>query len=117
MLKFYYLSSCDTCKRIMKELNLPEEAVLQDIKTEPMTGEQVDQMKELSGSYESLFSKRARKYRGLGLHEQNLQEEDYRKWIIEEYTFLKRPVLINQNQIFVGNSPKVVAQAKESLSD
>ena len=90
--------------------------LLQDIKTEPMTPEQVDAMKELAGSYEALFSRRSMKYRAWDLHEKELSEEDYRKYILEEYTFLKRPVLVLDDQIFVGNTKKVVQAAIEALS-
>jgi arsenate reductase len=34
---------------------------------------------------------------------------------LKEYTFLKRPVLIFNDQIFIGNAPKVVAAAKAFL--
>ena len=88
----------------------------QDIKTEPMTLDQVDQMKVLSGSYESLFSRKAMKFRSMGLGDQNLSENDYRQLIHEEYTFLKRPVFILNDQIFIGNSKKVIESLSESLS-
>ncbi|WP_268125082.1 arsenate reductase family protein [Roseivirga pacifica] len=114
MRKVYYLSTCDTCKKIMKELDLSD-FEKQDIKTEPMTAEQVDEMKALAGSYEALFSKVARKYRALGLNEQTLSEDDFRKHIIEEYTFLKRPVFIIDEQIFIGNSKKNVAAVADAL--
>ncbi|NND08709.1 MAG: hypothetical protein HKN87_20235 [Saprospiraceae bacterium] len=116
MKKFYFLSTCSTCQRIMKTLELEAEVALQDIKGHPLTAEQVDEMKSLSGSYESLFSRRAMKYRLMGLHEQSLTEDDYRSLILQEYTFLKRPVLIVDDQIFVGNSKKVVEAAKDALS-
>jgi arsenate reductase len=73
-------------------------------------------MKKLAGSYEALFSRRAIKYRALGLHERELNESDYRRLILEDYTFLKRPVAIIGNQIFVGNSPKVVEELKAALA-
>ena len=111
MKKIYHLSTCNTCQRILKELNNGEGFELQDIKTEPMTPTQVEQMKEMAGSYEALFSRRARKYRAMGLHEQDLAEDDYRRLILEEYTFLKRPVILVYDQIFVGNRKKVVAAA------
>lgn len=86
---------------------------MREIKSDPMTEEEVDRMKELAGSYEALFSRRAMKYRGLGLHEKQLTEKDYRSYILEEYTFLKRPVLLTDDQVFVGNTKKVVQAAKE----
>ena len=63
-------------------------------------------MKKLSGSYESLFSRRALKYKALGLKDKVLTEEDYKNYILEEYTFLKRPVILFEGQIFVGNAAK-----------
>lgn len=87
----------------------------QDIKTEPITVDQLEQMHILAGSYESLFSKVARKYRGLGLHEKSLSESDLKNYILEEYTFLKRPVFIINDQIFIGNSKKNVAALAEVI--
>lgn len=115
MKTLFHLSSCNTCQRIIKELQPGPEITLQDIKTEAISPEQIDRMKELAGSYEALFSRRAMKYRSMGLNEMDLSEEDYRKYILEEYTFLKRPVLVYDDQIFVGNTKKVVAAAKEHL--
>ena len=88
----------------------------QDIKTQRMTFDQIDDMKEISGSYESLFSRKAMKYRSMGLGEKNLSEDDYRKLIQEEYTFLKRPVFIVDDQIFIGNSKKVVDSLSAKLT-
>ena len=59
MKKIYYLSTCDTCKRIMKELNLPSSFIKQDIKTQGLSEQDVEEMQNLAGSYEALFSKRA----------------------------------------------------------
>ena len=115
MKKIYHLSTCDTCKRIIKELELPDSFLVQDIKTEGITEEELDEMYRLSGSYESLFSKRARLYKERDLKNKDLDEDNFRKLILEHYTFLKRPVLINEDQIFIGNSKKTVAAAKESI--
>ena len=88
---------------------------MQDIKTEPITPAQLDEIKKLSGSYEALFSRVALKYRTLKLNERSLTEKDYRQYILEEYTFLKRPVIIIDFKIFIGNSPKNVAAAKAAM--
>ena len=119
----WYLENCSTCKRIMNELGVDDHWILREIKTAPITPDELDEMKEYCGSYEGLFSRRAMKYRGMGLHEQELNEEDYRRLILEEYTFLKRPVIksgsshmLKDPEFFVGNSKKVVAAAKEVLS-
>ncbi|RDY59638.1 arsenate reductase family protein [Flagellimonas nanhaiensis] len=115
MKKIYHLGNCTTCQRILKELEPLDGVTLQEIKTEPMTVQQVEEMASLSGSYESLFSKRAMLYRQMGLQEKQLSEDDYKKLIVEHYTFLKRPVVILEEQIFIGNSKKTVQAAKEAL--
>jgi len=108
MKKIYYLSTCSTCNRIIKDLKLDDSFEYQDIKSNEITTEQIEQMKKMSGSYESLFSKRAMKYKSMGLKDKNLSETDIKNLIIEEYTFLKRPVIIIGNEIFIGNAKKVI---------
>lgn len=116
MKKVYYLSTCSTSKRIIKELKLKElNFEFQDIKFESITDKQLDVMCKLSGSYQSLFSKIARKFKELGLKDKTLSENDYKSYILSEYTFLKRPVIIIDNSIFVGNSKKVIEAASESI--
>lgn len=116
MKKFYYLKSCSTCIRILKELQLPETFALQNIKEETITEAQLDEMKSLAGSYESLFSRRSMKYKAWNLAEKQLTEADYKKYILEEYTFLKRPVTIIDNNIYIGNTAKTVEEIKTKLS-
>ena len=107
MKKIYFLKTCDTNTRILKSINL-DGFTLQEIKTEPVSVSQLEEMKSLSGSYESLFSRRAKKYKQMDLKSQELSEADYRQLILDEYTILKRPVIIINNKIFVGNSKKTI---------
>lgn len=115
MKKIYHLGSCSTCQRILKELEPQDDVQLQEIKTESITPEQLEEMAALAGGYEPLFSKRAMLYRQKGLHEKQLSENDYKNLILDHYTFLKRPVALVDGQIFIGNSKKVVQAAKEAL--
>ena len=115
MKKVYHLSTCDTCKRILKEVNLPDDVEQQDIKTEPITSTQLEEMQSLSGSYESLFSKRAQLYRKRELKNKDLKEEDFKNLILEHYTFLRRPVFMLDGKIFIGNSKKTVEAVKQQL--
>lgn len=108
MNKVYHLSTCSTCQRIIKELNLTEGFELQDIKSSKITTEQIEEMKALAGSYEALFSRRAQQYKIRGLKDQQLTEEDYKNLILEEYTFLKRPVTLYNGEIYIGNAKKSV---------
>jgi len=116
MNKIYFLSSCDTCKRIISELNLKEKKIVfQDIKTEKITLSQLKELKKLSGSYEALFNKKARKYKDLNLIGKNLNEDELEKCILNEYTFLKRPVIVYNNQLFIGNTKQTINEAKKLI--
>lgn len=99
----------------MKEIGVDDSWERQEIKTNPITEQQLEQLKEKAGSYENLFSKRAIKYRTLGLKEKNLTEKDYKKYLLEDYTFLKRPVVLLDDEIFIGNSKKTIEAIKEKL--
>lgn len=114
MKKVYHLSSCNTNQKILDEINFGDEVELQDIKKENIDAKTLDFIKEKVGSYEDLFSKRAMKYRSMGLNEMNLTEKEYRKYMLEEYTFLKRPFIILDNEVFVGNAKKTVEAAKKA---
>ena len=116
MKKIYYLKTCGTCQRIVKALDLPNKFMHQDLKTTPISASDLEVLKSLSGSYEVLFSKRAKLYKEKGLKNKTLQEADYRQYILEHYTFLKRPVLVIKDRIFIGNSFKTITAAKIALS-
>lgn len=116
MQKIYHLNSCSTCIRIIKDLELKNKKIeFQDIKTEKITPGQLAEMKKMAGSYEALFSKVALKYRALELDKKQLTEDDYKNYILGEYTFLKRPVIIIRSKIFIGNSKNNIAAAKAEL--
>ncbi|MBK6266398.1 arsenate reductase [Marivirga sp. S37H4] len=110
----YYLSTCDTCKKIMAQLDLHDFTKI-DIKNAPLTEPQLLELYVITESYEDLFNKRAIKFRSLGLNQQNLTENDFKKHLLEEYTFLKRPVFLINGQIYIGNSKSTVEQLKKRL--
>lgn len=116
MKKVYYLSTCTTSKRIIQELQLKALGFdFQDIKFDFITENQLAEMKNMAGSYEALFSKIARKYKELGLKDKSLTELDFKSLILEEYTFLKRPVIIIEENIFIGNSKNTQELARNFL--
>lgn len=117
MRQFYYLSSCDTCKRILNELKLKDTITQIDIKKNPLTTAQVEDLYKKVGRYEDLINKRAQLYKQRDLKEKNLSEQDYKTMLLEHYTFLKRPVLVYEEHIFVGNAAKIIAEAKAFLDE
>ena len=113
--KIYHLKTRSTNQRMLKELNL-EGVELQDIKTEHIDEKTLDFLKDKVGTYEALFSKKAMKYRSMGLNEMDLSEADYKRFMMEEYTFLKRPFMINGDEVFIGNAKKTIEAAKASFN-
>jgi arsenate reductase len=117
MKKIYYLSSCTTSQAIIKETGIDKKGfVMQDIKFEKITPAQLDEMKKMAGSYEALFSRRALKYKELGLKDKKLTGNDYCNYILQEYTFLKRPVVIIGDRIFIGSEKKTVEALKKAVT-
>lgn len=114
MKKIYYLKTCDTCRRILKSINITG-FKLQEIKTDPLTVSQLEELYTMTKSYEALFNKRAKKYKQMDLKGQDLSEKDYRQLILDEYTFLKRPVFVINDKIFVGNSKKTIELLAEEI--
>jgi len=111
MKKVYCVSTCSTCQRIMLDADLIKKGYsYQNIKVDKITLEQLENMKSMMGSYEALFSRRAIKFKAMGLRDKTLTEKNYRDLILQEYTFLKRPVVISGKKIFSGSAPKTVAE-------
>ena len=116
MKKIYHLGNCTTCQRILKDIKADKKGFeFQEIKTASITAPQLDTLKKMAGSYEALFSRRALKYKEWGLKDKHLTEKDYRDLILKEYTFLKRPVVVNGKKIYIGSEKKTVKALKEDL--
>ena len=90
---------------------------LQDIKAEHIDASILDRLAEHEGSYEALFNKRAQKFKANGLNTKAYTEDEWRELILSEYTFLKRPVYIIEEDVFVGNSKKTVEAIQARLSE
>jgi arsenate reductase len=116
MNKIYYLASCDTCRKIIKSLPKDHNLVFHDIKQDPITVEELEEMYRLSGSYEALFSKKAQLYKSMDLKNKSLTEADFKKYILEHYTFLSRPVFIIDGKIYIGNSQQNTLQVMKTLA-
>ena len=116
MNKIYYLASCDTCRKIIKSLPKDNNLVFHDIKQNPITEAELEEMYQLAGSYEALFSKKAQLYKSMDLKNKNLTEADFKKYILEHYTFISRPVFIIDEKIYIGNTQPVTLQVTKALA-
>ncbi len=117
MNKIYYLASCDTCRKIIKSLPQNHNLTFHDIKQDPITEKELEEMYQLSGSYEALFSKKAQLYKSMDLKNKSLTEDDFKKYILEHYTFLSRPVFIINGKIYIGNTQQNMLQVMKALSN
>ena len=115
MNKIYYLASCDTCRKIIKSFPKDHNLVFRDIKQDSITVNELEEMQQLSGSYEALFSKKAQLYKSMDLKNKSLTEADFKKYILEHYTFLSRPVFIIDGKIYIGNSQQNMLQVMKVL--
>jgi arsenate reductase (glutaredoxin) len=115
MNKIYFLASCDTCRKIIKSLPNTDTLTFIDIRQNPISETDLEEMYQLSGSYEALFSKKAQLYKSMDLKNKNLQEADFKKYLLEHYTFLSRPVVIFNNEIFIGNTQPNVLKLTKAL--
>ena len=114
--KIYYLASCDTCRKIIKSLPNTDQLEFHDIRQNPITASELEEMYQLSESYEALFSKKAQLYKSMNLKNQSLTEADYKKYLLQHYTFLSRPVFIIDGKIFIGNSQQNILQVTKALA-
>ena len=116
MKKIYYLGTCDDCKKVMKRLGGMKDFEKQEIKTEPVTAAQLKRLKELAGSHEAIFSKKARKYNEMKLKDKNLSENEIRDLILSEYTFLRRPLIVVDDRLFIGHQDEMIEALEHALS-
>ncbi len=112
----FYLPSCDTCRKIVKSISPKAKLIYHDIKQDPITDDQLQELQKLAGSYEALFSRKAQLYKAYNLKNQILTEVDYKRYLLEHYTFLARPVFVIENQVYIGNKPEIVAKALAALA-
>jgi len=114
MRRIYYLSTCSTCTKILKELNT-KDAELINLRLNHISEEDLDVLYQQYGSYETLFNKRAQKWKLIPEADKPKSDSDFRGLILSEYTFLKRPAVIVDGQSALGNDAKSVQLMKELL--
>ncbi|WP_226064290.1 arsenate reductase family protein [Kaistella polysaccharea] len=102
MKKVFYLKTCGTCTKILSKFDLSDWE-LREIKSLPVTEEELDEMYMKSKSYETLFSRRSTQIKARNINVKSLKEIDFKKLILEHYSFLKRPVFLTDSEIFIGN--------------
>lgn len=106
--RVYGLPHCSTCRKALDYLAERGAHVesFRDLKADPLDGGEVRELATAVGGADRLFSRRARKYRAMGLHERELGEEELLRLMEEEYTFVTRPVIVAGGQGVAGFAPR-----------
>lgn len=112
---FVYLKTCDTCRKILNEIKLPQPFHLREIKSNPLTADEIQQLGKLSGSFVSLINKRAQKFKQPPYAALALNEATAKELLAADYTFLKRPILLAKGKLIAGNSKADIEAMKELL--
>ncbi len=101
---FYWLPNCSTCQKAKRRLDRHNSkgVTFRDIKEEPLTRREVVDLAKLLGGANELFSKRAVKYREMKLAERELSDDEMIDLMAEEYTFLKRPIVVKNGRAVAG---------------
>jgi arsenate reductase (glutaredoxin) len=102
--KLYWLPGCSTCQKAVKWLDRRGIKITEyrDIKEEPLTRAEVEQLAKMVGGPEDLFSRRAIKYREMKLNEREVSPQEMLDLMTEEYTFLKRPIMVINGRAEAG---------------
>lgn len=100
----------------MKDVEVDESFEQQDIKSNPISADQVEEMYEHTKSYEALINKRARKLKGELESNPIKSDDDYKALLLKEYTFLKRPVFKINDTYFIGNAKATINNLKVELN-
>ena len=106
--KLYGLPHCTTCQKAiayLEDLGVEVES-FHDVKENRLSKKEVEKLAKLVDGEDKLFSKRAMKYRGMGLNEMELSDQDLLNYMVEEYTFIRRPVLVYGENALAGFSKK-----------
>lgn len=112
---YIYLSTCNTCIRILKELDLPKETHFQDVKQQPISSSQLQELYEVTQSYEALINKRSKVYAALKKEGTVFDEALYKNLLLTQYSCLKRPILIWKGQFYIGNAKNTVALMQQAV--
>ncbi len=101
---FYWSANCSTCqkaKRFLERFDIKDFAA-RDIKDQPLSRDEIVELAKTLGGADNLFSRRAVKYREMKLGEREVSDAEKVDLMTDEYTFLKRPVLVIGEKAIAG---------------
>jgi len=75
-----------------------------DLKVKPLSAKEIEVLAEKAGGAGGLFSRRAIKYRTMGLAGKALSAREMIRLMGQEYTFISRPVVVRGEKATAGFS-------------
>lgn len=102
--------------RIIKSLGIEDAYFLQNVKEQMTSPEQLDFLYNFTNSYEGLINKRGRVFAQMKREKAVFSETVYKALLENEYSCLKRPILIWDNKVFLGNAKATVVKMKAALN-
>ena len=94
----------------MKAADLSDDFQLHDLKKIPIEKVDLDFLATKVDSLKDLVNKRSRRIKELQVDIENLSDVQLLKYFQTEYTFIKRPIFIIGDQVFIGNAKKTVEE-------
>jgi arsenate reductase len=110
---FIYLKTCDICRKILAAINLPDHYTLREIKSSPLNADEIEFLGKRQGSYLDLVNRRAQKFKVEPYNSIELNEESAKNLLAEDYTFLKRPILVTDEKLVAGNGKSEIELMKQ----
>ncbi len=101
--------------KILKRFDL-KDWEFRELKSAPLTEKELAEMYAHTKSYEALFSRRSTQLKARSIDVNNLTELDYKKLLLTHYSFLKRPVFLTDELIFVGNDKQTVGNLEQFIN-
>ncbi len=102
--KLYWMPNCSTCQKAASWLERRGVKVTEfrDIKENSLSRVEVEELVKMLGGPGELFSKRAVKYREMKLNEREVLLAEMMELMTDEYTFLKRPIMVIDGKAVAG---------------
>ena len=90
------LPNCTTCQRTLRDLRADglEVRRFRDLKHAPLDRSELRQIAARVGGVEKLFSRRARKYREMGLAGRTIAPDEMEELMLDACPFIVRPVVL-----------------------
>lgn len=116
MKKIFYLKTCNTCKRILNEVDTSG-FELREVKGKIISKDELRELRKRVDSYSDLINRRGRFYTQNDLKNKNLTDAEWEELLLQEYSLLKRPVFVTDDLFFAGNAKKTVEQLKNTFGE